>query len=213
MQWTIRHAAWLWERFQPGEDGFTEYYRQYQRNYQSAIFPFAEIVLWRDPGPHMFELRSKWGYGLWLGRSAARDCHVIGTRFGCFLVRGVRRMPPSARHHVQVLLSMRGTPSRLAHGGPAEPRGVVEPPPPPVEPSGSRNVEAGSPTSVEEAVPQTTQATASGAAADQTATPNVPTQQATSSSSRAAVSKPNVLLIPPSIVRFRFLKSTDQEDV
>ena len=45
---------------------------------------------------------------------------------GCFLVRGVRRMPPSARHQVQVLLSMRGTPARLAHGGPTEPRGVVE---------------------------------------------------------------------------------------
>ena len=60
----------------------------------------------------------------------------------------------------------------------------MEPPPPPGEPSGSRNVEARSPTNVEEAVPQTTQAaTPSGAAAEQTATPNVPIQQATSSSS------------------------------
>ena len=59
VQWAIRHAAWLWERLQPGEDGLTGYYRQYQRNYQSAILPFAEIVLWRDPGPHMLKLRSK----------------------------------------------------------------------------------------------------------------------------------------------------------
>ena len=113
----------------------------------------------------------------------ASDTHVIGTRFGCFLVRSVRRMPPSARHQVQVLLTMRETPPRLAHGGPAEPRGVVEPPPPPVEASRSRNVEAGSPTNVEKNAPQTTQVTPSGAAAAQTTTPNVPTHQATSSSS------------------------------
>ena len=127
----------------------------------------------------MLKLRSKFGYGVWLGRSVASDSDVIGTRVGCFLVRGVRRMPPSARHQLQVLFSMRGTPSRLAHGGQAEPRGVVGPPP--VEPSGSGNVEADSPTFVEEAVHQTTQATPSGAAAEQTATPNVPMQQATSS--------------------------------
>ena len=95
VQWAVRHASWLWERFQPGEDGLNGYYRQYQGNYQSAILPFAEIVLWRDPGRHMWKLLSKWGYGVWLGRL-------------------VRRMQPSARHQVQVLLSMRGTPARLA---------------------------------------------------------------------------------------------------
>ena len=30
--------AWLLERFQPSEDGLNGYYRQYQRNYKSAIF-------------------------------------------------------------------------------------------------------------------------------------------------------------------------------
>ena len=168
--------------FRPGEDGLNGYYREYQRNCQSAILPFAEIVLWRDPGPHILKLQSWWSYGVWLGRSVASGSHVIGTRFGCFLVRGVRRMPPTARHQVHVLLSMRGTPARLAHGGPAEARGDVEPPPPPVEPSGSRNVEAGPPTRVEEAVPQTRQPTPSGAAAAQT-TPDVQMHQAASSSS------------------------------
>ena len=66
VQWAIRHAAWLWKRFQPGEDGLTGY-RQYQRNHQSKTLPFAETVPWRDPGPHMLKLRSKWRYGVWLG--------------------------------------------------------------------------------------------------------------------------------------------------
>ena len=64
VQWAIRHAAWLLERFQPVEDGLNGYYRQYQRNYQSAILPFTEVVLWRDPGPHVLphvlKLRSRW---------------------------------------------------------------------------------------------------------------------------------------------------------
>ena len=77
------------------------YYRQYQRNHHSAMLPFAEIVLWRDPGPQMLKLRSKWGCGVWLERSVASDCHVIGTRLGCFVVRGVRRLPPSARNQVE----------------------------------------------------------------------------------------------------------------
>ena len=85
-------TAWLWERFQPGEDGLNGYYRQYQRNHQSAMLPFAEIVMWRDPGPHMLKLRSKWGHGVRLGRSVASDSRVIGTRLGCFLVRGVRQV-------------------------------------------------------------------------------------------------------------------------
>ena len=41
-----------WSVFQLGEDGLTRYYRQHQRNYQSADSPFAQVVLWRDPGPH-----------------------------------------------------------------------------------------------------------------------------------------------------------------
>ena len=122
-------------------------------------------------------------------------------------------MPPSARHQGQVLWSMRGTPSRLAQGGPAEPRGVVEPPPPPVEPSGSRNVEAGSPKRPcpkrhnqhhQEQRPNTQQ--------HQTSQCHKP-HQVPVPSCRAVVSTPNVLLIPPSRERFRCLKSRDQEDV
>ena len=119
-------------------------------------------------------------------------------------------MPPNERHQVQVLLSMRGTPSRLAHGGPAEPRDV------PVEPSASRNVETRSPTRVEETVPQTTQATPSGAQTAQTATPNVPMRQATSSSSAIVSSggeHAKRSADPPVEGRFRCLKSRNQEDV
>ena len=210
VRWAIRHAAWLWELFQPGEDGFNGYYRQYQRNYQSAFLPFPEIVLWRNPRPHMLKLRSKWGYGVRLGRSVASDSHVIGTRAGCFMVRSVRRMPPSSRHQ-------RGTPARLAHGGTAEaPRVVAEPPPPLVETRAGSPQDAGAvpPTRVAEATPYTRETTPSGAAAAQP-TPDEPTNQATTSSSAIVSSggdHPKRPADPSSRERFRCLKSRDQED-
>ena len=153
----------------------------------------------------MLKLRSKWRYGVCVGRSVASDGHVIGIRFGCFLVRGVRRMPPSARHQVQVLLSMRGTPACLAHGGPAEPRSVVEPPPPIAKPSGSRDVGAGLPTRVEEAVLQTRRPHEQHQTVQRTKQHQVPVP-----SCRAVERLPNDLLIPPSKGRFQCPKSRDQ---
>ena len=117
-------------------------------------------------------------------------------------------MPPSARHQVLVLLSMRGTPARLAHGGPAEPRGVVEP-----REESSRNVEARTRTRVEEAVFRTRQPTPSGAAAAQK-TPDVPMHQAASSSSAIVSSggeHAKRLADPTVEVKFRCLQARDQE--
>ena len=84
-----RHTVWLWKRFQPGEDGLSRYYRQYQR----------------------WNFRSKWGHGVWLKRSMAVDSHVTGT---CLVVRSVRRMMSRSRHENPVFLSVRHTPARLA---------------------------------------------------------------------------------------------------
>ena len=84
-------------------------------------------------------------------------------------------MPPTSRNQIQELLSMRGTPARLAHGGPAEaPRGVVEPQPPTVE------VRAASSQDVETAPP--TDTTPSGAAAAHPRPDEAMNQAATSSS-------------------------------
>ena len=151
---------------------------------------------------------------IWLGRSVASDSHVIGTRVGCFMVRGVRRMPPSLRHQIQELLRMRGTPARLAHGGPAEaPRGVVEPPPQLVEvrAASSQDVGASPPTRVAEAGHQTRDTTPSGVAAAHPR-PDEAMNQAATSSSTIVSSGGEHAKGPPSRERFRCLMSRDQED-
>ena len=133
-----------------GQLGLSGHYRQYQRDNQSAIVQATENVLWRDPGPHRWNLRSKWGYEVWMTKSVTVDSHVIGT---CFLVRSVRRRPSRASHQTQVFLSLRDTPSRLTYGRSAEaPQGFVKIPPAPVEAreENSQHVEAVTPTRFEE---------------------------------------------------------------
>ena len=123
--WAIRHGAWLKDRFQLGGDGMTPYYRQNRRTYTSTLVPFAENVVWREPGPHTLKLRAKWGYGVWLGRSANSDSHIVGTRSGTLLVRSVRRLGKEGRYNVQELLAMRGTPARMSTGGAPSNQGTL----------------------------------------------------------------------------------------
>ena len=83
------------KRFQPGEDGLTGYCRQYQRNYQSAIFAVC-----RDralAGSRTSHVETSIQVGIWsvVGRSVASDSYVIGTRFGCF--SGVRCATSAAK--------------------------------------------------------------------------------------------------------------------
>ena len=107
------------DRFAPGEDRQTPYYRQHLRNYPHAVLPFGEVMMWREPGPHKLKLRGNWGYGVWLGRSAGSDSHVVGTRAGVLMCRAVRRLAADARSQQQELLAIRGTPAAVC--GPAAP--------------------------------------------------------------------------------------------
>eukprot|EP00959_Pyramimonas_sp_CCMP1952_P105363 2202563-Pyramimonas_sp.AAC.1 len=77
------------------------------------MVPFAETVMWKEPGPHTLKLREKFGQGIWVGRSEATNCHLILTRQGAFEARTIRRLPPSERHDFQLLLASRGAPSRI----------------------------------------------------------------------------------------------------
>ncbi|CAK0878447.1 unnamed protein product [Prorocentrum cordatum] len=92
IEWIVRHIAWLMDRFwiAPGA-GVTPFELQYERQYHSPMVPFAETVMWKEPGPHTFKLREKFGQGIWVGRSEATNCHLILTRQGAFEARTIRR--------------------------------------------------------------------------------------------------------------------------
>ena len=81
VQWAILHAARLWETF-PTRRGWPDRLLSTEPEKQ----PKCDFAVCRDralAGPHMLKLRSKWGYGVWPGRSVASDCHA-GLASGVF---------------------------------------------------------------------------------------------------------------------------------
>ena len=121
MHWAMRHAAWIHERFTvDSRDHMTAYERHMLRKYAGGLATFGETVVWRQPGQHKLKLKEHWGFGIWLGRDATSDSHIVGTRHGCLTARAIRRLAPSERHDKQLLLAMQGTPGHLA------PRSVTE---------------------------------------------------------------------------------------
>jgi hypothetical protein len=85
--WAILHAGWVQNRFVVNA-GQTPYERANDRCYSGKICMFGEDVLGylrvEKGGP-------KWQHGLWLGKVASGDMHVVGTADGIFLTRSIRR--------------------------------------------------------------------------------------------------------------------------
>ena len=112
--WLFRHVPWMMDRFvKAPKSHLTPYELHKGRPYKSPVVQFGETVMWKDPGPHNFKLREKFGKGIWLGRSEVNNAHMILTRSGAFEGRTTKRLPPSERADVQLLLAARGFPWKL----------------------------------------------------------------------------------------------------
>ena len=66
--------------------------------------------MWKDPTLQPAKLKSKWGYGWWLGRSQTSNAHLIGTRVGTVVARTIRRLLASKREDSNLVVAMKGTP-------------------------------------------------------------------------------------------------------
>eukprot|EP00971_Amphidinium_carterae_P253597 5034833-Amphidinium_carterae.1 len=66
--------------------------------------------MWKEPSPQRFKLESHWGYGLWLGRAAESEEHIVGSRVGVLRVRMVRRLAEQESANLQLMLAMVGVP-------------------------------------------------------------------------------------------------------
>ena len=85
--WALMHAGWTHNRFVVNF-GQTPYERAQDRCYSGKLCMFGEDVLGYlrvDKGG------ARWQHGLWLGKIASGDMHIIGTADGIFLTRSVRR--------------------------------------------------------------------------------------------------------------------------
>eukprot|EP00435_Cladocopium_sp_Y103_P038920 s137_g10.t1 len=85
--WSLIHAGWLHNRYVV-HGGQTAYERAHDRHYSGKLAMFGEDILgylaMDKGGP-------RWRHGIWLGKVASGDMHVVGTADGVFLTRSIRR--------------------------------------------------------------------------------------------------------------------------
>ena len=115
MQWMVRWAAMLHNRYQKGEDGRTAYQRQKGRTCQIEVVPFGEKVLYKKLKKEEERKRaveSDWETGVWLGHSRASSEVLIGTKDGVVRAWAVKRLPEGEQWCAQALTDMKGTPQR-----------------------------------------------------------------------------------------------------
>ena len=165
--WIVKHAVWLYNRYQVHSDGQTSYARRWGRNYSRPILSPFETVMFRRPGPPTTKTEIWWDYGIWAGKCTHSEEHFILTPTGVLRCRSVRRLVPSARYNLQLLKSVVGTPWRPK--GPEQPVYsdfiLLSPPPPANESRGGDGDEPPTepptegPSAAEEAENATPQAT------------------------------------------------------
>ena len=106
--WMIRHAAWLLCRYNIGPDGKSPFERQKLYKFISPLAGFGEIVYAK--GVTRAKLESRWVLGVWLGRTADSNCHIVGTDRGILKTRTIKRQPRERQHVKDVLNKMKGLP-------------------------------------------------------------------------------------------------------
>ena len=110
MTWTVKHAAWLHNRYQLHTDGKTSYSRRWNHDYIKPICEFAETVLFHYAEPLDNKTTPKWTEGIWLGRCTQSDEHFVGTKDNVFRTRTIRRLPKSDRYKKELLEGLQATP-------------------------------------------------------------------------------------------------------
>ena len=89
--WAVGHAAFLHNRFQSLQRGPTPFEQVQHRGYRSRMLPFGSPVLMRLPAAlEQPKLEPRWRRGLWLGRRADSDEHIVGLPDGVSASRPVK---------------------------------------------------------------------------------------------------------------------------
>ena len=109
--WAVKHAQFLLNRYLEHADGHTSYWRRWQRDYNSGLCCFGEVVQAKLTGPHAARKAfPSWVTGMWLGRDTEADEVIIGTEHGVTKVRTVRRLQPSLQWQKEIVQMFRALP-------------------------------------------------------------------------------------------------------
>ena len=112
MTWLVKHATWLYNRYQLHGDGKTSYERRWGRSYQRPIVTFAETVAFKYAATTKNKTTPDWDYGIWLGKCTQSDEHYVSTAQAVYRSRSIRRLPPSNRYDRELFITIETTPWR-----------------------------------------------------------------------------------------------------
>ena len=96
--WIVRHASWLYNRYQPLSDGITVFEKLHKEKYHGDVQPFSRPVLIRMPyATSLPKAEPRWVLGVWLGKHEQSDAHLVGTPQGVLVGRSVRCVDDDAQ--------------------------------------------------------------------------------------------------------------------
>ncbi len=110
MAWIVRHASSLHVRFQIHDNDRTSYRASRGVPYTSELCVFGEVMLGKNKTEHREKLDLDWFEGLWVGRSATHDEHLLLTSHGVMKSRSIRRKPAEQQFEKRVFDQVRGLP-------------------------------------------------------------------------------------------------------
>jgi len=109
--WMVRQASWNLTTFQPRKGGQSSYSILYGHEYGHPVLSFGEGCVWRDPtDKKISKLNCRHGLGVWVGRAARSNEHLLLTPRGTVRARAVRRRIPSKQWDLLLLKEVRGLP-------------------------------------------------------------------------------------------------------
>jgi len=93
LEWCIRFAGQILSRTVKGADGLTAFQRAFQRRSHPRALPapWGEKVLYMEASKKKVQLDDKFKDGIFLGMKDGSEELVVGTPFGCFVCRSVKR--------------------------------------------------------------------------------------------------------------------------
>ena len=115
MSWLIPHGAETVNKCQVGQDGRTAWERVRGKKYRGEVLEFGRRVHHRFPGkPAGGVMDRRWGYGIWLGKRACSDEHIIAHEDGTIVrTSSVAVLPLSESWKSEIVMNLNATPWNL----------------------------------------------------------------------------------------------------
>ena len=95
--WILRHSGWLLNRICIGKDGYTAFQRYKGRIYNGEVCDLFECVLFKVASPDEAKLDDRFRLGVWVGKTARGDDHLIFDGDEVRKCRTVKRRPEYLR--------------------------------------------------------------------------------------------------------------------